>query len=69
MQKHLNGNNILGIKIMDKNYKFPISEVSKISNFSNSAINYYLRMGLITPPKKSDPESPKKILSFFLKLK
>ena len=53
MQKHLNGNNILGIKIMDKNYKFPISEVSKISNFSNSAINYYLRMGLITPPKKT----------------
>tara|TARA_B110000438_G_scaffold263472_1_gene275477 strand:+ start:266 stop:925 length:660 start_codon:yes stop_codon:yes gene_type:complete len=53
VQKHLNGNNILNINIMSINYRFSISEVSKISNFSNSAINYYIRMELITPPKKT----------------
>ena len=53
MQKHLNGNNILNINIMSIDYRFSISEVSKQSNFSNSAINYYIRMGLITPPKKT----------------
>jgi len=38
---------------MEKEYKFSISEVSSKTNISTSAINYYVRSNLITPPKKT----------------
>ena len=38
---------------MEKEYKFSISEVSSKTGISTSAINYYIRSNLITPPKKT----------------
>ncbi|MEC9450806.1 MAG: MerR family DNA-binding transcriptional regulator [Chloroflexota bacterium] len=38
---------------MEKEYKFSISEVSEKTGISTSAINYYVRSNLITPPKKT----------------
>ena len=38
---------------MEKEYKFSISEVSSKTNISTSAIKYYVRSNLITPPKKT----------------
>jgi len=38
---------------MKNEYKFSISEVSNKTGISTSAINYYLRSNLITPPKKT----------------
>jgi DNA-binding transcriptional MerR regulator len=55
VQKLLNGNNIcieLG-KTVDKKYKFSISEVSEKTDISTSAINYYVRNKLISPPVKT----------------